>query len=91
MKGQITVQGQRVFLSDVPGDTGNPGELFEVVDQALVDDEQWYTVITRRPECAKWIRTHDDTLQYEHQGRHVIGYIFDIHQHLHLMLKLKFT
>jgi hypothetical protein len=85
MKGQITVLNQRIPLSDVTG------EMFVIVDQALVDDEQWYTVITQRPECAKWIRTHDDTLQFEHLGRHGIGYIFDIHQHLYLMLKLKFT
>lgn len=87
MKGPISVQDQWVYLSDVPGAVKH----FEVVDQALVDDEQWYTIITQRPGCAQWIRTHDDSLQYEHQGRHTIGYIFDIHQHLYLMLGLKFT
>ena len=85
MKGQITVLNQRIPLSDVTG------EMFVIVDQALVDDEQWYTIITQSQTSAQWIRTHDDTLQYEHLGRHGIGYIFDIHQHLYLMLKLKFT
>jgi hypothetical protein len=79
------VLNQRIPLSDVTG------EMFVIVDQALVDDEQWYTIITQSQTSAQWIRTHDDTLQYEHLGRHGIGYIFDIHQHLYLMLKLKFT
>jgi hypothetical protein len=83
MKGNISVLGQSIELSDVPS------KRFEVVDQALVDDEQWYTLVTGSRECAQWIRTHDSTRQYEHPGRHVIGYIFDVHEQLYILLGLK--
>jgi hypothetical protein len=66
---------------------------FELLDSALVDDRQWYTVKCIDREIMKWVRTQPEDQWYEHID--VRGYIdlriIDIHEELLTMLKLRWS
>jgi hypothetical protein len=66
---------------------------FEIIDQALVDNEQWY-VIQVEPRVIPWLRTQEQELWYEHltySGRYRILETFDVHEKLYTMLALKWA
>lgn len=66
---------------------------FEIIDGALVDDRQWYTVKCIDREIMKWVRLQPEDQWYEHID--VRGYIdlriIDIHEELLTMLKLRWS
>jgi ABC-type dipeptide/oligopeptide/nickel transport system ATPase component len=59
-----------------------------VLDQALVDEHQWYTV-DLDPAVAKWVRQQCSEHWYQHSGNRFRP-IMDVHEHLYTMIRLKF-
>ena len=64
--------------------------VFKIRHQCQVDDDTWYTV-SCTGEVAKWIRSQDREIWYEHiNGKwDVIHNTFDIHEKLYTLLALK--
>jgi hypothetical protein len=58
-----------------------------VLDQAQVDENQWYTINTD-PVIAAWIRQQPKEHWYEHPN-HAFRSLMDIHEHLYTMLRLR--
>ena len=66
-----------------------PMSEFHVIDKnAVVDGEKWYTVVTY-PQAAAWIRQQDKPLWHEVSGAAFSSSVFDIHNVLLLIMKLK--
>ena len=68
---------------------------FEIVDRALVDNEQWY-VVQVEPGVVPWIRQQNKDLWYEHIAPHTrfryrILDTFDVHEKLYTMMALTWT
>lgn len=59
-----------------------------VLYQALVDEEQWYTVDVD-PTVASWVRQQCREHWYEYPGR-TFRATMDVHEHLYTMIRLKF-
>jgi hypothetical protein len=65
--------------------------LFEVVDSALVDGEQWHTVAVSSP-IATWVRTKKKDQWSEHPVRGSrFRSVFDMNEKLYTMLGMKFS
>lgn len=61
---------------------------YNVIDKgAIVDGEKWFTVLVGK-EAAAWIRTQDRVLWAETAGPFYES-VFDIHNELMLLIKLK--
>ena len=63
---------------------------FEILDQAVVDNEQWY-VIQVEPKVVPWIRNQNQELWYQHityQGHYRVLDTFDVHEKLYTMMAL---
>lgn len=66
---------------------------FEIIDRALVDNEQWY-VVQVEPRVVPWIRNQDQELWYQHitySGRNVVLDTFDVHEKLYTMMAMKWS
>ena len=65
----------------------------EIIDQALVDNEQWY-VIQVEPRVVPWVREQNQELWYEHftcnQQYRVLD-TFDVHEKLYTMMAMKWS
>ena len=61
---------------------------FRVVNNATVDDAQWYTVRVYKNSCASWVRQSNNSQWYEHASMGRYGGLFDIHEKLYTMLAL---
>jgi hypothetical protein len=63
---------------------------FIVYTQAVVDGENWYTVRCSS-EVVKWVLEQDDKQWYHlvDQTWHTIPGVFDLHEEVLLMLKLR--
>jgi hypothetical protein len=59
-----------------------------VLDQAQVDEDQWYTV-DLDPAVASWVRQQCREHWYEYPGR-TFRSTMDVHEHLYTMIRLKF-
>jgi hypothetical protein len=59
-----------------------------VLDWALVDEHQWYTV-DLDPAVATWVRQQCSEHWYQHSSNRFRP-IMDVHEHLYTMLRLKF-
>jgi hypothetical protein len=68
----------------------------KIIDRAIVDGEQWYTVSCSKA-ASMWFReTHtdvEDKLWYEHidKGMYIHANAFDIHEKLYTLLAMKFA
>ena len=62
---------------------------YKIVDQAIVDDEQWYTIRIYKTPIMSWVRTSDKKWQWEHDNNGVDGIRFDMHEKLFTLLALK--
>ena len=62
---------------------------YKQMDKATVDNEEWVTVKCNY-ETAAWVREQKQKYWYEHNTL-TIGSMFDIHEKLYTMLKIKFT
>jgi hypothetical protein len=74
--------------------TKSPNHLhrkFEIVDDAIVDDEQWFTVRIIDQQCVDWVRNISPKQQWEHPGMGIIGCLFDIHEKIYTLLALKWS
>jgi hypothetical protein len=63
---------------------------FEIIDQAVVDNEQWY-VIQVEPKVVPWIRNQNQELWYQHityVGHYQVLDTFDVHEKLYTMMAL---
>lgn len=62
---------------------------FEVLDQAMVDDQQWYTVKCNK-EVGNWVRGQPKEQWVNHIDRGWLFYEnnFDVHHELYAYLKL---
>lgn len=64
---------------------------YKIVDQAIVDDEQWYTVRVYKPWIMEWVRSQTKSKQWEHPHNGYDGIRFDMHEKLFTMLALKWS
>jgi hypothetical protein len=62
---------------------------YKIIDQALVDNEQWYTVRVYKTPIMSWLRNSDKKWQWEHSNNGVSGIRFDMHEKLFTLLALK--
>ena len=93
MQGDIKVMGQHIKLA-VPkimskAKVIDPIPNYKIIDQAMVDEEQWYTVRAYRVPIMEWVRASNKDWWYEHQhnGRH--GIRFDMHEKLFTLFALR--
>lgn len=65
---------------------------FKIIEQALVDDEQWYTVQVH-PKIRSWMRSQPESMWYEHIDArwYTVANTFDIHVKIYTMLVLHFS
>ena len=65
---------------------------FKIIDRALVDDEQWYTVQVH-PDMRSWVREQTETLWHEHidQKWYKVANTFDIHEKLYTMMAVRWS
>lgn len=69
---------------------------FKVLDDAIVDGEQWYTVSCLR-ETSMWIRRefaqHEDKLWFQNidERWHINFNVFDVHERLYMLLALRWS
>ncbi len=65
---------------------------FKIIDQALVDDEQWYTVQVH-PEIRSWVTTQHKSMWHEHidQRWYKVANTFDVHEKVYTMLALTWS
>jgi hypothetical protein len=68
-----------------------PANAFKIIDEALVDDVQWYTVHTHLTSIMLWIRGNNKDLWWQHPSSRVPGMIFDVHKNLYVMLALRWS
>lgn len=63
---------------------------YTIEAQSIVDDVQWYTVRINRPDVLNWLQDQNS----EHFDLHMAGHprvtLADMHEHLYMMLILKF-
>lgn len=64
---------------------------YKIVDRAIVDDEQWYTVRVYKTPIMSWVRNSNKKLQWEHDNNGRDGIRFDMHEKLFTMLALKWS
>jgi len=65
---------------------------FKVVDTAVVDDELWYQVRVFSTPCRTAVRSHKQSLWYEHSQYYPLkGTLFDIHEKLFTILAIEFS
>ena len=62
---------------------------YKIIDQAVVDNEQWYTVRVYKTPIMSWLRNSDKKWQWEHSNNGVNGIRFDMHEKLFTLLALK--
>lgn len=65
---------------------------FKIIDQALVDDEQWYTVQVN-PDIRPWVRQQPENMWHEHidQRWYKVANTFDMHEKVYTMLAVKWS
>jgi hypothetical protein len=61
---------------------------YEQLESAELDGEQW-TSVRCDSDIAKWVRGQNTKYWYEHKGG--VRAVFDLHEKLYTMLRLKFT
>ena len=84
MKGTIMIAGHKVQLDKIL-------PICQVLDQAIVDGETWYTVWVYNGGIARWIREQNSAQWAEHweAGRGAVVTKFDIHEQLMTLMRLK--
>lgn len=65
---------------------------FKIIDQALVDDEPWYTVQVH-PGISVWVRSQPEKMWQEHidQRWYTVANTFDVHEKIYTMLALTWS
>jgi len=68
---------------------------YQIIERVIVDRAMWYSMMVS-DDIRDWLHTQDSTLWYLHKSTKYmgIGYtitnIFDVHEELYLLIKLKF-
>jgi hypothetical protein len=91
---KIIMGGRQVgksVMAQMWNQTFEIGEYYSKIDQAKVDDAQWFTVKCSSNVSA-WIRTQPKNMWHEHIDSNWTVYknMFDIHERIYTMLQLKF-
>lgn len=91
---KIIMSGRQVgksVMAQMWNQTFEIGEYYSKIDQATVDDAQWYTVKCSG-EISSWIKTQSKNMWHEHIDIHwkVYKNTFDIHEKIYTMLQLKY-
>lgn len=65
---------------------------FKIIDQAKVDDAQWYTVQVH-PDIRSWMCYQPEELWHEHidQRWYKVANTFDIHEKVYTMLAMRWS
>lgn len=65
---------------------------FKIIDQAIVDNDQWYTVQVH-PDIRSWMRLQPTELWHEHldQRWYKVANTFDIHEKIYSMLAMRWS
>ena len=69
----------------------SPIPIYKILDQAIVDGEQWYTVRVYLPPIMTWVRNNNKAWLYEHPSNGRDGIRFDIHEKLFTLFTLKWA
>jgi hypothetical protein len=91
-KGNVVLCQGATFAPYIPAVESN----FKILDQSLVDGEQWYTVSCLR-ETSKWLREtyqdSEDKLWFQNidEKWHINFNVFDIHVNIYTLLALKWS
>lgn len=64
---------------------------FEIVDQAIVNGEQWYTVRVCRGSCLEWVLIQDINYWYQIADWEINCIRFDMHKSLYTLLVLRWA
>lgn len=69
---------------------------YKVEETGIVDGAIWYSMLTS-PEVTAWLKQQDSSLWYSHKSAasfgpgFTIANMFDVHEELMLIIKLKFN
>ena len=86
----VVMMGRRTGKTTALQEFTNSHTPFKIVDEAIVDGQQWYTMGTPRSDIASWIRTQHKDLWTEQSTNWALYAYFDIHEKLRIMMELKF-
>lgn len=70
---------------------GEFGDYYSVIDKAIVDHTNWYTVKCSG-NISDWVKKQEKELWYEHIDKNwqVYRNTFDIHEKIYILLQLKY-
>lgn len=85
-------QTGKSMLNQMYGSMTTPNPKFKILEQAMVDGDQWYTVGCTK-EVSEWINTQPKEWRQEHidDNWHFSLNRFDIHEKLYTLLALRWT
>ncbi len=91
---KIIMGGRQVgnsVMAQMWNQTFEIGEYYTVVDKAMVDHAQWYTVKCSG-KISAWIKNQPEGMWYEHIDKDWMVYknTLDIHEKIYTMLQLKY-
>ena len=69
----------------------SPIPKYKILDRAIVDGEQWYTVRVYRVPIMTWVRSSNKDWWYEHLNNGRDGIRFDMHEKLYSVLTLRWS
>ena len=69
----------------------SPIPKYKIMDKAIVDDEQWYTIRVYRPEIMQWINEQPSDWQVELKDMYPHGRQWDVHEKLYMILTLRWA
>lgn len=64
---------------------------FKILADAIVDDEQWYTVRIYRPEIMEWVNEQNPLWRDELRDTYPYGRQWDVHEKLFMLMSLKWS
>lgn len=67
-----------------------PTKKFEIVCDAIVDDELWYTVRVNTKDAEKWLRAQDKNLVCSLSSAPFFS-LFDVHEKLYTAFALRWS
>jgi hypothetical protein len=91
---KIIMGGRQIgksVMSQMWNQAFNDGEYHTVIDKAMVDNSQWYTVKCSN-KVSSWIKTQPKGMWHEHIDANWTLYknTLDIHEKIYTMLQLKY-
>lgn len=89
---KIIVGGQNVGKSYLSQYWRMRETYYDILNQALVDDGQWFTVKCSE-DISSWVRTQPQGMWHEHIDKRWMMYknTFDIHEKIYTLMQLKYS